>query len=174
MKPFILPYQEIRPNISKSAFIAPGACVVGDVTIGDKTGIWFNSVVRGDVAPVTIGGRTNIQDGTVIHVSRYNGPTVIGSGVTVGHRAILHACRLEDRSFIGMGATLMDNVVVETGGMVAAGALLTPGKRVKSGQLWAGVPAKYFRDMTPEEMAYIKESEENYVRHVEEYLEMFK
>lgn len=73
-----------------------------------------------------------------------------------------------------MGATLMDNVVVETGGMVAAGALLTPGKRVKSGQLWAGVPAKYFRDMTPEEMAYIKESEENYVRHVEEYLEMFK
>lgn len=172
MKPLILPYQGVDPKIADTAFIAPTASIIGDVTIGEKVGVWFNCVIRGDVASVSIGDRSNIQDGTVIHVSRYNGPTVIGAGVTVGHKALLHACRLEDGSFVGMGATVMDNAVVESGGMVAAGALITPGKRVKSGQLWAGSPAKFFRDMTPEEIAFIKESEENYVRHVDEYREI--
>ena len=103
-------------------------------------------------------------------VTRNGHPTIIGNGVTVGHKTVLHACRLEDSSFIGMGAVIMDDVVVESGAMVAAGALVPPRKIVKSGQIWAGSPAKYFRDLTPEESAFIKKSEENYVKHVEEYL----
>lgn len=166
----ILPYKNLFPSIAPDAFIAPNAMIIGDVHIGSQAGIWFGCVVRGDVAPVKIGARTNIQDGTVIHTSRYEGPTIIGSGVTVGHKAILHACTLEDDCFVGMGSILMDKVVVERGGMVAAGALVTPGKRVKAGQIWAGNPAKYFRDMTDAEKAYIAESAANYVTHVEEYL----
>lgn len=170
MKANILPYKGILPKIAKDAFIAPGAQIIGDVEIGSKVGIWFNCVVRGDVAEVRIGDRTNIQDGTVIHVTRGGHPTIIGKGVTVGHNAMLHACRLEDGCFVGMGATIMDDVVVEFGAMVAAGALVPPRKIVKSGQIWAGNPAKHLRDLTPEESAFIKKSEENYVRHAEEYL----
>lgn len=166
----ILPYKGIFPSIAADAYIAPNAMIIGDVEIGSKAGIWFGCTIRGDVAPVRIGARTNIQDGTVIHTSRYEGPTIIGSGVTVGHKALLHACTLEDDSFVGMGAILMDKVVVERGGMVAAGALVTPGKRVKAGQIWAGNPAKFFRDMTDAEKAYIATSAANYVKHVEEYL----
>lgn len=165
----IIPYKGIFPNISEDAFIAPSADIIGDVSIADKVGIWFNCVIRGDVAPVTIGEGTNIQDGTVIHTSRYNGATIIGKNVTIGHKALLHACRVEDDSFVGMGAIIMDGAVIESGAMVAAGALVTPGKRVKSGQIWAGNPAKYFRDMTLEETGYIQESAENYQLHVEEY-----
>lgn len=170
MKANILPYKGILPKIAEGAFIAPGSHIIGDVEIGSKAGIWFNCVIRGDVAEIRIGDRTNIQDGTVIHVTRNGHPTIIGSGVTVGHSALLHACRLEDGCFVGMGATIMDDSVVETGAMVAAGALVTPRKIVKSGQLWAGSPAKYLRDLTAEESAFIKVSEENYVKHVEEYL----
>ncbi len=170
MKANILSYNGIRPKIGQDSFIAPGSNIIGDVEIGTQVGIWFNCVVRGDVAEIRIGDRTNIQDGTVIHVTRNGHPTIIGKGVTVGHKAVLHACRLEDSCFIGMGAVIMDDVVVESGAMVAAGALVPPRKIVKSGQIWAGNPAKYFRDLTPEESAFIKKSEENYVKHVEEYL----
>lgn len=156
--------------ISDKAFIAPGAAVIGDVHIGADTGVWFGCVIRGDVQSIRIGERTNIQDGTVIHVTRDTGPTTIGSGVTIGHSALLHACTLEDNCFIGMRATVMDGAVVESGAMVAAGALVTPGKRVLSGQLWAGSPARYFRDLTIEEKAFFPVSAENYVRHAREYL----
>ncbi len=101
--------------------------------IGDEVGVWFGCVIRGDVNIVRIGKRTNIQDGTVIHVTRETGPTHIGSGVTIGHSVLLHACTLEDDSFIGMHATVMDGAVVESGAMVAAGALVTPGKRIPKG-----------------------------------------
>lgn len=170
--PHILPYFATSPRIAEDAFIAEGCCIIGDVTIGSKSGIWFNCVIRGDVAAVTIGERTNIQDGTVIHVTRNGYPTHIGSRVTVGHKALLHACTLEDDCFVGMGATLMDNVVVESGGMVAAGALVTPGKRIKKGEIWAGNPAKFFRMLTEEEAAFIAISEQNYTIHAEEYLSM--
>lgn len=165
-------YNGIAPKISHDAFIARGSHIIGDVEIGSKTGIWFNCVIRGDVAQIRIGDRTNIQDGTVIHVTRNGHPTIIGSGVTVGHKALLHACKLEDSSFVGMGAIIMDDVIVESGAMVAAGALVTPNKIVKKGQIWAGNPAKYFRDLTEQEAAFIKISENNYVKHVEEYLAM--
>src|SRR5438045_3745844 len=118
-KPYILPYKgEYSPNgvvptISPRAFIAPGAAVIGDVHIGADTGVWFGCVIRGDVNIVRIGKRTNIQDGTVIHVTRDTGPTHIGSNVTIGHSALLHACMLVDGCFIGMRATVMDGAVVE-------------------------------------------------------------
>lgn len=169
MQPVILPYKGISPTINSTSFIAPSASIIGDVTIGSEVGVWFNCVIRGDVEPVIIGDRTNIQDGTVIHVTRGGFPTRVGSGVTIGHSALLHACTIEDDSFVGMGAIIMDGAVVERGGWVAAGALVTPGKCVKAGQIWAGNPAKYFRDMTPEEKAYIAISAANYVKHVEEY-----
>jgi len=174
----IFPYQGeyaphgIAPRISEKAFIAPGAAVIGDVEIGEDSGVWFGCVVRGDVNYVRIGKRTNIQDGTVIHVTRKTGPTIIGSNITIGHAALLHACTLEDGCFIGMRATLMDGVVVESGAQIAAGALVTPNKRVPKGQLWAGSPAKYFRDLTEEEQRFIPISAENYVKHAREYLAM--
>jgi carbonic anhydrase/acetyltransferase-like protein (isoleucine patch superfamily) len=170
MNKTILSYKGISPKIAPGSFIAPGACVIGDVEIGHQVGVWFNCVIRGDVAEIRIGDRTNIQDGTVIHVTRNGHPTIIGKGVTIGHSALLHACRLEDGCFIGMGAIVMDDVVVESGAMVAAGAVVTPRRVVKSGQIWAGNPAKYLRDLTPAETAHITKSEENYVKHVEEYL----
>lgn len=169
MKPCILPYFDQTPRIDPKAFIAPTAAVIGDVEIGEDTGIWFGVTVRGDVNHIRIGSRTNIQDGSVVHVTRRTHPTLIGNGVTIGHKALLHGCVLEDRCFIGMGATVMDGAVVEEGAMVAAGALVTPNKRILKGQLWAGSPAKYFRDLTPEEIAFIPVSEENYVKHCREY-----
>lgn len=170
MKANILPYKGVVPRIAKDAFIAPGSQIIGDVEIGNQVGIWFNCVIRGDVAEIRIGDRTNIQDGTIIHVTRNGHPTIIGKGVTVGHKAILHACRLEDSCFVGMGATIMDDVIVETGAMVAAGALVPPRKIIKKGEIWAGNPAKLLRNLTPEESAFIQKSEENYVKHVGEYL----
>ncbi len=168
----ILPYFDTFPRIAEDAFIADGCRIIGDVTIGSKSGIWFNCVIRGDVAAVTIGERTNIQDGTVIHVTRNGYPTHIGSRITIGHKVLLHACTLEDDCFIGMGAILMDRVVVESGGMVAAGALVPPGKRIKKGEIWAGNPARFFRMMTEEERAFIAISEQNYTTHAEEYLQL--
>ncbi len=177
-KALILPYrgeyapEGVSPTISPKAFIAPGVPVIGDVHIGEDTGIWFGCVVRGDVNKVRIGSRTNIQDGTVVHVTRHTGPTYIGNNVTVGHSCLLHACTIEDGAFVGMHATLMDGAVVESGAWVAAGALVTPGKRIPKGQIWAGNPAKYFRDLSPEQIAYIPKSAEMYVEHAREYLAM--
>lgn len=175
-KPIILPYKGeynekgVSPTISPLAFIAPGAAVVGDVHIGADSGIWFGCAMRGDVNIIRIGERTNVQDGTVIHVTRKTGPTHIGNNVTIGHSALIHACTIEDNSFIGMRATLMDGVVVESGGWVAAGALVTPGKRIPKGEIWAGNPAKFFRKLTQEEIDFIPVSAENYVKHAREYL----
>lgn len=157
------------PKIADDAFIAPNAVIIGDVEIGSKSNVWFNCVIRGDVNIIRIGERTNIQDGTVIHVTRKTGPTKIGSGVTIGHMALLHACTLEDGSFIGMQSTVMDGAVVESGAMVAAGAIVTPNKRIPKGQIWAGNPAKYLRDLKPQEAEFIKISEDNYVRLAGEY-----
>jgi len=178
MTSILLPYRGefspggVSPRISEKAFIAPGAAVIGDVEIGEDSGVWFGCVIRGDVNIVRIGKRTNIQDGTVIHVTRHTGPTHIGSGVTIGHSALIHAATLEDNCFIGMRATLMDGVVVESGAQVAAGALVTPGKRIPSGQIWAGSPAKFFRQLNKEEQEFIAISAENYVKHAREYLAM--
>ena len=165
----IMPFKGIFPNIDPAAYIAPGVVVIGDVHIGAETNVWPGCVIRGDVNFIRIGARTNIQDGTIIHVTRKTGPTFIGSGITIGHKALLHACRLEDGSFIGMGATGIDGAVGESGAFVAAGAVGTPNKRVPTGQMWAGNPAKYFRELKPEEIAYIPESASHYVELAKEY-----
>ncbi len=151
--PIILPYKGVYPTIAEDAFIAPGAVIIGDVEIGSGSGVWFACVLRGDVAPIRVGENTNIQDGTIVHVARDNGPCLIGSGITIGHKALVHACTLEDGSFVGMGAIVMDFTVVQTGAMVAAGAMVTPNKTVPTGELWGGRPAKYMRDLSEQDLA---------------------
>jgi gamma-carbonic anhydrase len=154
----------VAPVIAADAFIAPTAVVIGDVHIGAETGIWFHCVLRGDVNSIRIGARTNIQDGTVIHVNGgQNLCTVIGDDVTVGHAAIVHACTLHDRAFVGMGATVLDGAVIEEGGMLAAGGLLTPGKRIGRHELWQGAPARLARVMSDEERARFDLTARHYV-----------
>ncbi len=172
--PCIIPYKGISPNIHKSAFIAPTASIIGNVTIGKGSGIWFNCVIRGDVEPISIGDNTNIQDGTVIHCTRNGGNTIIGNNVTIGHKALIHAAKLEDACFVGMGAIIMDNSIIETGAMVAAGSLVTPNKLIRKGEIWAGNPAKFFRNLTEEEANFIMISANNYLKHAEEYLEIIR
>jgi carbonic anhydrase/acetyltransferase-like protein (isoleucine patch superfamily) len=148
MKAAILPYRNRLPRIDPTAFIAPGTVVIGDVEIGACANIWFNCVIRGDDAAIRIGAGANIQDGTVVHVS-FDGTEridcVIGEGAVVAHMALIHGCRLEPGAFVGMKACVMDRAVIESGAMVAAGAVVTPRKRVKSGELWAGTPARLSR-----------------------------
>jgi carbonic anhydrase/acetyltransferase-like protein (isoleucine patch superfamily) len=152
------------PTLAPSAFVATGAILVGDVTLCESSSIWYGTVVRGDVAPVRIGARTNIQDGAVIHVARERPEgTMIGSNVTVGHLALVHACTLEDECLIGMKACVMDGAVVERHAWVAAGALVTPGKRIRSGELWSGTPARYQRDLRPQDIEMILEAAALYV-----------
>lgn len=169
MSPLILPYRGVLPTLHDEAFIAPNAVVIGDVVIGRGSSIWFGCTLRGDVHEIRVGEDTNIQDHTVVHVTRGKSGTSIGSRITIGHGAILHACTLEDDCFIGMGATVMDGAVVESGAMVAAGALVTPGKRVKAGELWGGSPAKPLRALSKEELDYFPISAANYAELGREY-----
>ncbi len=158
----IIPYLGVRPTIDTSVFVAPGATVIGDVAIGAGSSVWYGSVIRGDVHSIRIGEMTNIQDGTIIHVTHDTHPTVVGSGVTVGHRVILHGCTVHDYALIGMGSTVLDGAVVETRAMVAAGALVTPGTVVPTGTLFGGVPARKLRSLTEAEMADFTASAERY------------
>jgi carbonic anhydrase/acetyltransferase-like protein (isoleucine patch superfamily) len=151
------------PDLDADAFIAPGAQIVGNVRIGAGASIWYNCVLRADVQTIVVGDRSNIQDGSIVHVTRKTHGTFIGSDCLIGHMAIVHGCMLEDHSFVGMGAIVMDGCVIETDAMLAAGAMLTPGKRIPSGQMWAGRPAKYVRDLTPEEIARNRAGAAGYV-----------
>ena len=162
MSGLILPFKGASPTVDGTCFIAPNATVIGDVVIGAGSSVWFGCVIRGDVHEIRIGERTNIQDGTIVHVTGGKLGTYIGSDITIGHGAVLHACTLEDGCFIGMGAVVLDGVVVETGAMVAAGAVVTPGKRVRTGELWAGNPAKPMRQLKDEEIAFFPKSAANY------------
>jgi carbonic anhydrase/acetyltransferase-like protein (isoleucine patch superfamily) len=148
----LYPFNGIMPTIAKTAFIAPGARVIGDVSIGEDSSIWYNVVLRGDVESITIGARTNIQDNSVVHVTTRRWKTIIGDDVLIGHLAMIHGCTLENHSFVGLGAVVMDGCVIETDGMLAAGALLTPGKRIAKRELWTGRPAKFTRLLTDEEI----------------------
>lgn len=161
--PKILAYLNHTPNIAPTAFVASGAKIIGRVSVGENAGIWYNCVLRGDVDEIIIGSGTNIQDCTVIHSSRFNGKSFVGSNVTIGHSVVVHACTIMDNSFIGMHSTIMDNVVVEPYGFVAAGAVVSPGKLVRSYELWAGVPAKFIRKITQEEIELIDESATHYI-----------
>ncbi|VAX02392.1 Carbonic anhydrase, gamma class [hydrothermal vent metagenome] len=140
-------FNGIWPTLGQGVFIAPGARIIGDVEIGDKSSIWFNCVLRGDVNHIRVGKGSNIQDGTVVHVEGDGAATLIGDNVLIGHSAMIHGTIIEDRGFVGLGAVTMDGCVIEGGGMVAAGALLSPGKRVRARELWVGRPARKIRDL---------------------------
>lgn len=161
--PLIGPYNGIRPRIDASAYVAPTAVILGDVTIGAHSSIWHHVTIRGDVNTIRIGSGTNIQDGTVVHVSRTpSGQTVIGNNITIGHQALIHACELQDDCFIGMKACIMDGAVVESFAMVAAGSLVTPNKIVRRNELWMGSPARCVRTLTDADLAHMKENAAEY------------
>ncbi|HKJ74369.1 MAG TPA: gamma carbonic anhydrase family protein [Alphaproteobacteria bacterium] len=167
----IMSYKGAWPTIAEDAYVAPGSSVIGNVTLGAESSVWFNCVLRGDDNFIKVGDRTNIQDGTVIHVDGgKDWSVVIGNDVLIGHMALIHGCRIEDWGFVGMGATLMNGVVVEPYAMVAAGALVTPNKRVTSRTLWAGRPAKPVRELTDEDIARNLEGLEHYVRLAKEFV----
>ncbi|MDR3450010.1 MAG: gamma carbonic anhydrase family protein [Alphaproteobacteria bacterium] len=182
-EPLILPYRGVWPKIHHTAFIAPGAVVIGDVEIGAESSVWFGCVVRGDVNKIRIGSRTNIQDGTVIHVAsgeqpvsatskipKDGYPTMIGDDVTVGHMALLHACTVESRGFVGMKSIVMDGSKICSEGMLATGGLLTPGKVIGTGELWAGSPAKFWRALTADDIAQFDLRTGQYARLAADYL----
>jgi carbonic anhydrase/acetyltransferase-like protein (isoleucine patch superfamily) len=165
-----------RPELGQRVFIHPTASVSGAVKLGDDVSIWPMCALRGDVNRMSIGARSNIQDGSVLHVTHESRsqpeglPLLIGEDVTVGHGAILHACTVGDRCLIGMGAIVLDGAVVEPDSMVGAGAVVTPRTRVPSGTLWRGNPARQARTLSPEEIHYLLYSAEHYVRLKDLYL----
>ena len=165
----VLPYREFIPNIAPDVFIALTAQIIGNVTIGSDSSIWFGAVLRGDVHEIRVGKCTNIQDGSIVHVKRDESPTHIGSDITVGHGAILHGCTLEDGCFIGMGAVILDNSVVESGAMIGPGSVVPEGWRATSGKLWAGVPVRPLRDLTDEDFAAMAENISHYTELSREY-----
>jgi carbonic anhydrase/acetyltransferase-like protein (isoleucine patch superfamily) len=166
----IMSYKGAWPTIAEDAYVAPRSSVIGNVTLGSESSVWFNCVLRGDENFIKVGDRTNIQDGTVIHVDEgEEWSATIGNDVLIGHMALLHGCRLEDFAFVGMGATIMNGAVVESYGMVAAGALVTPSKRVTSRMLWAGRPAKPVRELTDEDIANNLEGLKHYVQRAKEF-----
>ncbi len=158
------------PQVAPTVFVAPSADIIGDVEIGDHSSVWFNTVIRGDVHFIRIGQRTSIQDLSILHVTRKTHPLIIGDEVTVGHHVTLHGCTISNRILIGMGSIILDGAFIEEGAMVGAGALITEGMRVPSNSLALGVPAKIKRDLTPEEMAFLSQSAQNYVDLAEIYL----
>jgi len=149
----LYPFDGKRPELHATAFVAPSASVIGDVTMGEEASVWYGCVLRGDTNWIRIGARSNVQDGTIVHVNAGTMPTEIGTDVTIGHACIIHACTLRDRAFVGMGATVLDKAVIEEGGMLGAGGLLAPGKRIGPNELWLGAPARLVRVMSAEERA---------------------
>lgn len=166
----IHPFQEKVPKLSLGVFIEASAQVIGDVEIGEYGSIWFGSVVRGDVNYIRIGARTNIQDLSVLHVTRRTHPLIIGNEVTVGHRVTLHGCTVRDRVLVGMGAILLDGAEIGEGSIVGAGALVTEGVKIPPGSLAVGMPARVKRPLTAEESAFLAQSARNYVDLAQVYL----
>ena len=164
----------IKPTIPKTCFIAPQAVVIGNVTIGEDSSIWFNTVIRGDVNSIRIGKKTNIQDLCMVHVSNDDGPqpspTVIGDYVTVGHRAIIHGATVHNFCLIGMGAILLDRVMIGENCVIGAGSLVTEGANIPAGHLAFGSPAKVIRPLTETEISLIRFSAEHYATLAKKYI----
>jgi carbonic anhydrase/acetyltransferase-like protein (isoleucine patch superfamily) len=165
----ILPYQEKYPKIDPTVLIAEGAHIIGDVEIGKDSSIWFNTIVRGDVNYIRIGERTNIQDLTMVHVTYKKYPTFIGSDVSIGHSAVIHGCRINDLVIIGMGAKLLDNSLINSFSIVAAGSVVKENFMVPERTLVAGVPAKIVRELRDDEIEKIKQNAKNYLFYCEQY-----
>ncbi len=151
--PVILPVKGISPDIPSDVFVAPNATIVGDVVMGPSCSIWFNAVIRGDVNAIRIGEKVNIQDNAVIHCTYEKNATMIGNNVSIGHSAIVHGCTIEDNVLIGMGAIVMDRAVVGSYSIIAAGAVVLEGTVIPPGSVYAGVPAKKVKDVSPEKVS---------------------
>lgn len=165
----ILPHHGKWPQIHETAFVAPSADLIGEVSLGSESSIWFQCVVRGDVNWIKIGMRTNIQDLSMLHVSRKTSPLTIGDEVTVGHRVTLHGCTIGNRCLIGMGAIILDDAEIGDECLIGAGALITQGKKIPPRSVVMGSPGKVVRPVTPEELEYFQKSAENYCRDSVEY-----
>ncbi|HEY5533521.1 MAG TPA: gamma carbonic anhydrase family protein [Ignavibacteria bacterium] len=165
----ILPYLNIYPKIDKSVFICDGAYVIGDVVLEKNVSVWFNAIIRGDVNYIRIGENTNIQDGSILHVTYKKYPLVIGKEVTIGHGVVIHGCNVKDLVLIGIGAILLDNCTINSNSFIAAGTLIKENFIVPEGVLVAGVPGKIIRDLTVAEIDKIKQSSENYLMYVNNY-----
>lgn len=164
----ILPYKKSNPKIHPSVYVASGAVVTGDVEIDEQTGIWFNAVIRGDVAKTIIGKRVSIQDNATLHQSP-NLPLIIEDDVTVGHNAILHSCTVKRGALIGMGAIVLDGAEVGEEAMVGAGCLVPPGKKIPPRTLYVGIPAQKQRDLNEDDFQELERIREEYVLKAEEY-----
>ncbi|MGH9897689.1 MAG: gamma carbonic anhydrase family protein [Pyrinomonadaceae bacterium] len=163
-------YRGVYPQIHPSAFIEESAQIIGDVHIGEQSSVWFNAVVRGDVHYIRIGARTNIQDGTVIHVTKGTHPTILEDEVTVGHNVTLHGCYVERGCLIGIGAVILDNARIGMQSLVAAGALITPGTIVPPRSLVIGTPAKVKRPLTEKEVELYQVNWKNYIEYSKTYM----
>ncbi|KAB7768562.1 MULTISPECIES: gamma carbonic anhydrase family protein [Xanthomonas] len=172
----IRPYLDTTPQLGARVYVDPACTVIGDVVLEDDVSVWPGTVIRGDVNYVRIGARSNIQDGTIIHVSHHSPfnaagyPTLIGADVTVGHGTIIHACTIEDLCLIGMGACILDGATVKKYGFVGAGAVVGPGKTVGKGELWLGNPARKARMLSDKEIESLHYSAQHYVRLKDRYL----
>lgn len=170
------PYLDKTPQLGQRVYVDPACTVIGDVVLDDDVSLWPGTVIRGDVNHVRIGARTNVQDGTIIHVSHdspYNKggyPTLIGADVTLGHGTIIHACTIGDACLIGMGAIILDGAIIEPNAFIAAGAVVGPGKRVASGELWVGNPARPARQLSDKDIEGLLYSAQHYVRIKDQYL----
>jgi gamma-carbonic anhydrase len=160
-----------QPRFGSNCFFADNAVVVGEVTMGDNCTVWFNAVVRGDVNSIIIGDNTNIQDGAIIHGTFERSKTLIGSNVSIAHNAVVHGCTLEDSVLVGMGAIIMDDSVVGTNSVIAAGAVVLPGTRIPPGSVYAGVPAKKVKDIGDDMKAVIQRTARNYPMYAEWFRE---
>lgn len=168
-----IPFGGKSPDIDSTALIVPTATIIGDVTIGVESSVWFQVVVRGDVNYIRIGARTNIQDGTVIHVTNQTHPTLIGDEVTVGHNVTLHGCTIGDRCLVGIGAIVLDGAEIGSDCMIGAGSLVTPGTEIPPGCLVLGSPAKVKRRLSTDEIASLKQSADNYIGYKKSYAGLF-
>ena len=162
-------YLTSMPSLGARVLVAPGAALAGDVTLAEDVSVWYGCVLRGDLAPVSVGARTNVQDGTVLHVADH-GPCVIGADVVVGHRATLHACRVEDACLIGMQATVLDDAVIGAGSVLGAGTVVTQRTVIPPRSLVLGVPGKVVKTLTADEEAFHRAHAAKYVRLKENYL----
>ena len=155
-----------EPQFGNDCFIAENAVIIGDVVMGDQCSIWYNAVIRGDVHYIKLGNKVNVQDGAVIHCTYQKSPTNIGNNVSIAHNAIVHGCTIHDNVLVGMGSIIMDDCVIESNSIIAAGAGITKGTRVKAGSVFAGVPAKKVKDISAELISgEIERIANNYIKY---------
>lgn len=164
-----LPWLYKEPVIPESVYVEPSARIVGDVELGEACSVWYHAVIRGDVFPIRVGARTNVQDGAILHCTRGKAATTLGDDVSIGHRAILHGCTVGSRVLIGMGAVVMDGAVIGDDCIIGAGALVTPGVVIPAGSLAVGSPARVRRPLTEAERAFLVQSAQNYMGYAEAY-----